>query len=551
VATKKQGQASASVGVSVALIYTRVSSDEQRREGLSLGTQLVACRRYAAERGWLVGGEYQDVLSGKRDDRPRYQELLTEVRRLRAEGRRVVVIVAWLHRFGRRVLERVRCREELKELGVATHSVREGGEVSDLIANILASVAEEEVRQLGERVSAVIEHLEANGWHKGGRPAWGYRWRPAAEDERRQGAPKMVLESDEVTAPYVREAFRRVAEDGASVRAITCWLASLPEEARGGRVLNLRAVAILLRAPVYISRHYAGESDVAVGISAVLARPVCRWPATIDEATWSRVQQRIDGHTKMPRQASGRHLLTGLLRCPHCGHRMVGKRPMGRSLARYTCISTLLGKTGVSDSQRCTFSCTATHLEEAVLDAAGGAINGIVTASSQPHMRAQLSRVWETLRRPAGGASTVQRVRTLEAQSERLRQRIVRATELLADGEITKAAYDDLCEKAQSDHDASERELTSLRGVTTEPRLPSLEQVLSAAGVWDRVLRESDRPTQRQILGEFIEHVCPRRIKQGQYGAEIAWTPVGEALRNLNVTFAADERRQSGKPLCA
>src|SRR5918997_5521905 len=96
-------------GVTTALIYTRVSSDEQAREGLSLDAQLTACRRYAAERGWVLGDEYQDVLRGTRDDRPRYQALLAEVRRLRGDGRLAVVTVARLDRFGRRVLERVRC----------------------------------------------------------------------------------------------------------------------------------------------------------------------------------------------------------------------------------------------------------------------------------------------------------------------------------------------------------------------------------------------------------------------------------------------------------
>ena len=73
--------------ISTALVYVRVSSDEQAKEGVSLDAQLTACRRYAAERGWVLGREYQDILSGKRDDRPYYQALLTEVRRLRSEGK--------------------------------------------------------------------------------------------------------------------------------------------------------------------------------------------------------------------------------------------------------------------------------------------------------------------------------------------------------------------------------------------------------------------------------------------------------------------------------
>src|SRR3954469_9930761 len=95
-----------------ALIYTRVSSEEQAREGVSLDAQLTECRRYAAQQGWVLGSEFQDILSGKRDDRPQYQGLLSEVRRLRAAGQPVVVVVFRLDRLGRRILERVRCREE-------------------------------------------------------------------------------------------------------------------------------------------------------------------------------------------------------------------------------------------------------------------------------------------------------------------------------------------------------------------------------------------------------------------------------------------------------
>src|SRR3954454_14152946 len=121
--------------VTEALIYTRVSSDEQAREGISLDAQLAECRRYAAAQGWAFGDEYQDVMTGKRDDRPQYQKLLADLRRLHVDGRRMVVVVAALDRLGRRLLEQVRCREEMKALGVSVHSVRDGGEVSDLVAN--------------------------------------------------------------------------------------------------------------------------------------------------------------------------------------------------------------------------------------------------------------------------------------------------------------------------------------------------------------------------------------------------------------------------------
>ncbi len=135
-----------------------------------------------------------------------------------------MVVVAALDRFGRRMLERVRCREELKALGVTTHCLREGGEVSDLVANILASVAQEEVARLGMRLKSTWAHLNAQGWRKigGNGVAWGYRSRAATEQKRKAGSPRTVVEPDPVTAPYARELLERIAA-GETTRSVTRW----------------------------------------------------------------------------------------------------------------------------------------------------------------------------------------------------------------------------------------------------------------------------------------------------------------------------------------
>jgi len=86
-------RASNSTALTAAVIYTRVSSEEQERDGLSLAAQLADCRRYVAARGWVIAAEHQDVMSGRRDDRPSYQALLADVRQLRREGHNIVVVV--------------------------------------------------------------------------------------------------------------------------------------------------------------------------------------------------------------------------------------------------------------------------------------------------------------------------------------------------------------------------------------------------------------------------------------------------------------------------
>src|SRR5262249_27398874 len=157
-----------------------------RREGLSLDSQLARCRLYAAGKGWSLGAEFQDVMTGKKDSRPEYQAMLEEARRLRGEGRGVAIVAAALDRLGRRTLEQLARREEMKALGVSLHSLREGGEVSDLVATILAGVAQDEIARLSWRVSDAKQHALAGGWRPGGVPAWGYRNRPATAAERAQ-----------------------------------------------------------------------------------------------------------------------------------------------------------------------------------------------------------------------------------------------------------------------------------------------------------------------------------------------------------------------------
>ena len=513
-------------GVTIALIYTRVSKDDQR-EGLSLDFQLAHCRRYAADKGWMLGREYQDVMTAKRDDRRAYQALLAEVRRLRAEGHSVAVIVLRLDRFGRRVLERVRCREELKALGVPTHSIREGGEVSDLVANILASVAEEESRRLGERVLDYRDHVTDRGWQPIGRPPWGYRWRDATAEERASGAPKKVLELDPDEAPYVQEAWRRVA-DGATVRSVAAWVAGLPAAARGGRTLTFKAVRSVFNAAVYVARHQQGDAPI-------LDRPQGRWPALVDDDTWGRAHAQIASHDTLPKQASGEFLLTGRLRCHKCGGRMVGHHPRRRvpSYRYYRCNGFAKGS-GAPDP-KCTTYVSTVQVETAVL----GDVEAILGAAGSPALEAAIRREWERVRQPSDHDDRRRRIQHLEQTAEQARRRITRGTEMYVDGNLDRAAYEALCEKARADLDSAAAELARLRGHQPAPTLPPIDDVLRDAGGWSEILRGADVPAQRAVLAELIETVAPIKVAYGRYTARITWTPLGEALRELAARLRA------------
>jgi site-specific DNA recombinase len=340
---------SSSAIVTEALLYCRISSEGQR-DGVSLDAQIRETRAYAARQGWVIGREYVDVMSGKRDDRPSYGEMLEDIRHLTAEGKRVAVVVWRLDRLGRRLIERLRCREELKALGVPVHSAMEGGEVSDLVSSILGSVAEEEVRVLGERVRGARRQIKASGYHPIADTAFGYLRRDASPDERAGGAPRRVLDVDEPAAAFMREVFERIAR-GETIRSVGRWLAGLPADERGHRAWSASAVRRSLQAAVYVARHEREDGG------DILEQPIGKWPALVSDDLWRKVQDELAMNRRLPKRPHTKRLLSGLARCPKCGTGMSGDSRPDKSSRRYRC----------DDRDGCTVTLNARSLDESAL----------------------------------------------------------------------------------------------------------------------------------------------------------------------------------------
>lgn len=529
-----------------ALIYTRVSRFEQADEGVSLPAQLGEARRYISrqtENGWILGDELQDVESGRRDDRADYQRLLLTVRGLALEGKRVVVTVASLDRLGRNVAERVRAYQELKELGVTIHSVREGGVVSEFTYNILASVAQEESRKLSERVKASWRYFEERGWCKPGTAAWGYRWRPATADERQQGAPRVVLEIHPDEAPYVREMWARRAA-GESLQSIARWVADLPAAVRGDRALSYAAIRWLLLSPVYVAR-LGGDHDVATcepteAGCPVLQEPVGRWAPLVDDATWNRNHDQYRLSKAMPRQASGRFSLTGLLRCHRCGSRMVGRTMkaaprknrggrLSKERRQYVCTSRMQG--AKTSETKCQALVPADRLEARVLEIA----TVIVEAAEQPDARRVIEQVWKQRQRAMQTEDGGRKIPRLEQARTRARRRLADASKKFLDGEMIRLAYDVTVAELQDELDAIDDELKSLRGRTPATGLPPIMALLAGIAGWAAALRRAatgtaDPGALREVLGTLLTQVTPVNIARGEWDVTPMFTPPGMAL---------------------
>lgn len=71
------------------IAYYRVSTDRQGRSGLGLDAQREAVQRYLASIGGNLAGEFTEIETGKRNDRPELAKALAACRRRR--GTRLVI----------------------------------------------------------------------------------------------------------------------------------------------------------------------------------------------------------------------------------------------------------------------------------------------------------------------------------------------------------------------------------------------------------------------------------------------------------------------------
>jgi hypothetical protein len=343
-----------------------------------------------------------------------------------------------------------------------------------------------------------------------------------------------VLEPNPGEVPWVQEAFRRAGE-GQTLRAVHRWVASLPSEARGGRVFAFQTFRNVLVSPVYVGRLIHGSDDV-------LARRSARWEPLVDDATWQRIRDYVEGHRRLPRQASQQYLLTGLLRCSVCGCRMGGKARKDRSRS-YRCCGVNLGANAPVPG--CAVTALADQVEQAVLAEVLPLIDGAV--SSLPELRQALERAWMALREPAklqDGLQERQRQQLLH-QAEQARARLTRAAVLFADGDIDKPGYELLRDKARVDLDAATEEFGRIQAVEPIVVLPPLETVLAAAEGWGAAMQGGGIAAQREVLAALIDRLVPVRVGRGQYGVEVSWTPIGEGLCTVALSSAGIPERSA------
>jgi site-specific DNA recombinase len=194
-----------------AILYARVSTDEQARSGYSLAQQLEALRQYAEQEGYEVLEEVSDPgQSGASLERPG----MDRVRDLVAAGGVSVVLAQDRDRFAREPAYHYLLRREFAEHGTKIRALNDRGDDTpegELTDGILDQLAKYERAKFAEKSRRGKLRKAREGKIVATKmPHYGFK----------HTASRDGYEVDEATMPIVRRIFQMVASQGYSLHGI-------------------------------------------------------------------------------------------------------------------------------------------------------------------------------------------------------------------------------------------------------------------------------------------------------------------------------------------
>jgi DNA invertase Pin-like site-specific DNA recombinase len=240
--------------------YYRVSTKKQGESGLGLDAQHTAFEAYARQNGGTQVGEYIEVESGKRSDRPELRKAIEHAKAVRGK-----LVVAKLDRLARNVL----FTATLLESGVDFVAC-DMPNANRTIIQIMAAIAEGEARAISERTTAALAAAKARGVKMGS--ACPGHW-DKAEDRRRAGQEKGLPLARAARSQEARDFYRPVVTEIKEQREAGKTLAEVAEAlnskgftTRNGHPFARARVSELIQR--YLGEEFLGRADGKITVSS-------------------------------------------------------------------------------------------------------------------------------------------------------------------------------------------------------------------------------------------------------------------------------------------
>jgi site-specific DNA recombinase len=291
-----------------AVVYARVSSKEQEKEGFSIPAQLKLLKEYAAAQSFAVVEEYVDVETAKQTGRTAFGEMVAY---LKAHPSIRVILVEKTDRLYRNLKDWV----TVDELDVEMHFPKEGVVLSresrsseKFMHGIKVLMAKNYIDNLSEEARKGMQEKAEQGIWPTVAPL-GYR-NVAGSDG------KKIIEPDPKSAPIIARMFEWYATGALSLKEAA-------EKARAAGLVYRKSGAAVPVSTVHTTlrnRLYTGEFEWNGHLYMGKHEPL------VTRELWERVQGVLDGrHAKKNRRLKHDFAFSGLITCGHCGCSIVGE----------------------------------------------------------------------------------------------------------------------------------------------------------------------------------------------------------------------------------
>jgi DNA invertase Pin-like site-specific DNA recombinase len=298
--------------LAAAVLYARVSSKDQEKEGFSIPAQLELLRAYAAAHGLTIAQEFVDVETAKAAGRTGFGEMIAYMKKHTACRAILVEKTDQLYR-------NVRDWVTIDEMGVQVHLVKENEVLSEdsrshakFMHGIKVLMAKNYVDNLSEETRKGMREKARQGIWPSFAPL-GYI-NVVGTDGKRTIVPDPIL------ALMIHQMYERYATGKYSLDEIV-------ELAHGDGLAYRKSGAPVPKSTVHKilgNRVYSGDFD----FDGVTYKG--KYEPIVPRELWEQVQQVLSGRRN--KKSRKEHLpFSGLLTCGYCGCALVGDIKKGRS----------------------------------------------------------------------------------------------------------------------------------------------------------------------------------------------------------------------------
>jgi site-specific DNA recombinase len=292
-----------------AVLYVRVSSKEQEKEGFSIPAQRRLLADYGIQHGLEIVKEFEDVETAKRVGRTAFSEMVAFLRETPIP--RPIILVEKTDRLYRNIKDWV----TIADLGLEVHLVKEGVILSEesrssekFMHGIRVLMAKNYIDNLSEEVRKGMREKAEQG-----------HWPTVAHVGYRNNPETRRIEIDPERGPLVAKLFEWYAHGDVSLKEVTskAFSGGLTHP-RSGRRMTKSEIHRMLHNPIYTGdfvwngKLYRGKHEPL--ISSTLFATV----------------QDVFKQSNRPKYTKRRHAFAGLVSCARCGCAMTAEVKKGR-----------------------------------------------------------------------------------------------------------------------------------------------------------------------------------------------------------------------------